>query len=420
MLQDYKNKKVCVVDNNVFTETAVTLSEHFGETYYHTPWVEAAPTSDRRMPGYGVPGLIRQNDIDFPDFRDKIDLWVFPHLYRPGLQVQLRSEGRRVWGSATAEWLELNRDEASKHFESLGLPRGKYKMIYGIDALREYLKTHDNVYIKVSVERGDFETKRSLNYAFIEPWLNNLQHTLGAKGKIAEFMVQDKIEAIAEIGYDGFNVWGQWPDRAMVGLEIKDKGYIGNVVDYANMPKAITDFTKAIAPTLEKEKYANILSTEHRILPDKSSIMNDLCARQGSPPSELMLYMVDNWPDIMYFGAEGRLVQPEWNADWGAEVVIDSSWHDQAFWQHIQFPKEVRNQIKLHNFCVIDGEYYVLPLRESTCGVVVGKGSTMEKARDSALEACKQIVGDYLDVHETSLNDAEEEIQKLENANLDV
>ena len=38
MLQDYKDKVCAVVDNGLFVEFAVTMSKHFGKTYYYSPW----------------------------------------------------------------------------------------------------------------------------------------------------------------------------------------------------------------------------------------------------------------------------------------------------------------------------------------------------------------------------------------------
>ena len=89
---------------------------------------------------------------------------------------------------------------------------------------------------------------------------------------------------------------------------------------------------------------------------DRTSYMNDFCARLGSPPSELYINMFANLPDILWYGAEGKLIDPEWTAQWGAEVIIDSSWHDDKYWQHIQFPEKIRDNVKLHQFTVIEDE----------------------------------------------------------------
>jgi hypothetical protein len=41
-------------------------------------------------------------------------------------------------------------------------------------------------------------------------------------------------------------------------------------------------------------------------------------------------------------------------------VLLISDWADQN-WMHVSFPDEVRDNVKLRNFCCIEGEYYVIP-----------------------------------------------------------
>ena len=413
MLQSYKDKKCCVVDNGIFEELAVSLSKHYGEVYYHTPWREAYPKRFKTGPGEGVPGIKRIDDIDDPDFQKKIDQWVFPDLYWSGYQKNLIERDFRVWGSRDGEQLELYRKEATNYFKKIGLPVGKFKMVKGVPALREYLKTHNDVYVKLPFYRGEMETKSCPNYKYVEPWLNHLEHSIGIDGLTVEFYVQDKLDAVAELGYDGFNVWGQWPKEALVGLEVKDKTYFGHVVPYKDMPKELTEYTEKISDTLKKYKYANHISTENRILADHTSVMNDACQRLGSPPSELYINMIDNLPDIYWYGSEGKLIEPEWNAPWGCEVIIDSTWHEDLFWQQVEFPEKYRDNVKLHHFKVIDGEYYVLPYPNTSVGAIVATGKSMEEARENCKKICDEVKGDFLEIHSDYLDDAEESIENL-------
>lgn len=411
----YSDKTCFVVDNGIFGEIAVKLAKEFGKVYYYSPWEEAFVKSNNRLPGEGIEGLIRQNEI----FRckDEVDLWVFPDLFHADLQLELESQGHRVWGSRDGEELELYRDESMRHLKKLGLPVAPYKMITGMENLKSYLKVHENVYVKVSVTRGDFETFHSKNYEYIMPKLDELEHKLGAKKLIAEFMVQEAIDDSVEIGYDGFGVDGQFPASAIMGLEVKDKGYVGHVNDYKDMPPAITDFTEAISETMKGYRYRNFFSTENRVTKDKKSFMNDFCARQGSPPSELYINMIDNLADVLYAGAEGELIDPIFKKKWGAEVVIDSFWSD-CNWQSIQFPDKIRDNVKLRQFCKIEDQYYIIPQSEGSTGIgaAVATGDTLEEAIKNVKEVCKEISGYYLTIHDDSLDDANDELEKLKNA----
>jgi hypothetical protein len=411
MLQSYKNKRVRIIDNGIFCEIAVKLSQWFGQVEYYSPWEEAYVKSNNRLVGDGIPGVKRQNRI-FDDI-DKVDLWVFPDLYHSDLQDYLEKKGKRVWGSRSGENLELYRAESKEHFKKLGLPVGNYKTIIGMDALRAELKPRRNVFVKVSVTRGDFESFHVKNYSLIEPKLDEMEHNLGEKKKIAEFIVEDGIDGV-EIGYDGYCIDGIFPKTALLGLEVKDKSYIGHVQQYANMPRQITDFTRAIGDTMKQAHYRNFMSTENRITPKGTSYMNDLCARQGSPPSELYINMFDNLPDIIWYGAEGKCIDPIISKPWGAECIIDSFWSDRN-WQAIQFPPEYRDNVKLRQFTRIKGQYYVIPQNEgsTTVGAVVGVGNTLEEAVKKVKDVAKKIEGYNLIVHDSALDKAQDEINKL-------
>ena len=216
------------------------------------------------------------------------------------------------------------------------------------------------------------------------------------------------------MGLDGYNVWGQWPDHAIAGLEIKNKGYIGKYKAFKDLPTELTDFCTAIAPTLKEYRYCNMLSTENRILKDHTSYMNDFCGRQGFPPSTSELNTITNWPRIMMEGARGVLVQPECPEPWSAEVTIDS-YDGDTIPQCIKFPKELRPYIKIRRACKIDGDYYSLPNYDHNkyCGAVVATGKTMEEAVKKCKETCNEVEGAGLIIHDYALDGAEEEIEKL-------
>lgn len=416
---DFKDKTVMIIDNGLFIELAITLSKSFGKVYYHTPWVNAFPQSNTRIVGVGVPGIERCND--YWDVKDEVDLWVFPDIYCGGLQLELESQGKRVWGSRKGDELELYRPETKKHLKSLGVNIGSYKVITGMENLREYLKANDNQYVKVSTTRGDMETFKAKNYNLVEPKLDELEYKLGAKKSMMQWVVEDAIPEAVEVGYDGYTIDGEFPKHAMAGIEIKDKSYLGIFKEYDKMPKQIKDVNSKVAPTLKEYGYKNFFCCEMRITKDGTPWVIDPMCRFGSPPGELVQNMYSNLAEILWYGAEGVLVEPKAAAKFGAEVLIHSSWADKN-WQPIEFPMELRDQYKFRNLTIIDGKYYVAPqgVGLPEIGAVVAQGDTKEEAIKKCKEYCEQIEGYYIECYPDSLDDATEEEAKLKEFGIEI
>lgn len=411
MLKDYSKLSCIVVDNGLFVDLATTLAKSFGKVYYYSPWVGAFPKSNSMMPGKGIPGVTRCDD--FWKIKDKVDLWVFPDVYFGSEQVELRSQGKRVWGSGFGEELELRRKESKEYLKKLGLNVGKYEVVTGLDKLRSYLKAKDNVWVKISTTRGDMETFHSSNYKNIEPRLDELEHSLGAKKKIMEFIVEDSIEDAVEVGYDGYTVDGQFPKKCMAGIETKARGYVGAFKDYKDMPKQIIEVNNKLSDTLRKYKYRNSFCVELRITKDGKAFCIDPLARLGSPPGDLVQLMYTNLPDILWFGAEGKCIDPIPAAKYGVELLLSSEWADKN-WQAISFPPSIRDNVKLRNLTVIDGEYYVIPSHLGLgLGAVVAVGNTIDEAINKAKKYAKQIETYDIDFDENSLDEAVKQNEKL-------
>lgn len=417
--KDYETKSVLVYDNGLFVELAATLAKDFGKVYYYSPWQSAFPKSNAMLVGQGIPGVERVNE--FEDHIDDTDLFVFPDVYAGALQRHLAGMGKRVWGSRMGEDLELDRMASKAYLQKLGVPIGKYTRVKGLTQLRAQLKLYGDQWVKVSCTRGDFESFHSKNYKNIEPRLDELEHNLGAKKHTQEFIVEDGINDAVEIGYDGYTVNGDFPDAAMIGVEVKDKGYIGHFVPASQMPDQITEINRVLYEALESFQYRNFLSMEMRITKDGTPWVIDPCCRMGSPPGELVQIMYTNLADIFWHGADGLLVNPIPAAEWGAELLIHSAWADKN-WQAIQFPKELRDHIKLRNLTVINREYYVVPQAVGLpeIGAVVATGNTVEEAMEKVKEVAEQIDGYFLDLFPDCLEDAQTEIATLKEYGIDL
>jgi hypothetical protein len=272
---DLKRKTALIWDNGLFAEFAVTLAKDFGRVLYFSSWVNGYPKSNAKMIGFGIPKVER---VDEPwSHLDEVDLFVFPDVYEGGLQEYLVSQGKRVWGCRGGDWLELDRPRSKEASRKLGIDVGPYKEIEGLDALRKHLKAHDDQYVKINSTRGDMETFHSPNYENAEPVLDHLEHTLGAKKKIMTFIVEQGINDAIEVGYDGFTIDGKFANGAIVGVEVKDKAYLGKTMTYGRLPENVRSVNDKLAPELKSCGYRGFISTEIRSNKDGDFLIDPCC-----------------------------------------------------------------------------------------------------------------------------------------------
>jgi len=413
----YSDKTVCVVDNSLFVELASTLAKSFGKVLYYAPWESAFPKSNQTLIGKGLPN-VRRIDSIWP-FLDDIDLFVFPDIFMGSLQVHLESIGKRVWGSRMGEDLEIKRVDAKIKMRKLGLNVGHFVVVEGFDDLRDYLKHHPNVYVKVSKTRGDLETLYAKNYAFVETVLDDLEHKLGAKKSIMEFIVEDAIDNAAELSYDGYTIDGKYPKNSMAGLEIKDRCLLMRARPYKELPNQVRETNAKIASLLGSYRYRNFFANELRITKDGTAYAIDPCCRMGSPPGGLLMYMIENLADVIWHGASGELVEPKLSGHWGAEMILYSEWADTQ-WLKLDIPKDIADNVKLKNRVLINNKTYVVPQNMGpSFGSVVATGDTMDQAIDRCKEVAEKVEGYCVHVMNDSIDKAKEEIEKLEKFGID-
>jgi hypothetical protein len=409
----YPTKSVCICDLGLFVSLAEHLSSEFGKTYYWSPWVSRFPQSNQTLLGTGIPGVERLSNI-WEKIID-IDLFVFPDVFLGPLQTHLRKLGKRVWGSAMAEELELFRGHSKRALTAAGMKVAPWQGVKGMSNLREYLKDNPNQYVKTDVTRGDMETFKAETYRMIEPRLDELDHHFGARKEHVKFTVEAGIDnAVPNLGYDGYTIDGEWPDKAMIGVEQKDKSYVGIVKDRKDWPKQIAESNAKVSPML-KEYEARTFFTLEMIIDKKGDpFIIDPCARFSSPCGELVQLMIQNLAEVLWEGAAGNLVQPEMAGKYGVEVLITSDWSEKQ-WMPVRYPGKVGNQVKLYDYCIIDRTRYVIPqvVAMSEIGAVVAVGNSMKEACASLEEVAEQVSGYRVEIDCRSLDEASAQIKKL-------
>ena len=82
-----------------------------------------------------------------------------------------------------------------------------------------------------------------------QPLLDDLASRLGPRQTTTVFIVEDPIEGI-EVGYDGTSIDGHFPAVASFGYEVKDAGYVGKVVDDADLPAVLREVNDKLSPAM--------------------------------------------------------------------------------------------------------------------------------------------------------------------------
>lgn len=411
---DLSTKTCLVIDTGLFSSLAQKLAESFKKVYYFSESVATYPTINPAFIGMGLPHVERVKQ--WMGLIDKIDLFVFPTTHYSETQIYLESIGKRVWGSRNGDELELDREVCKELMVDLGLPVGPYEIVKGTAALREYLKANKDVWVKISDYRGSFESFNSPDYQMIESRLDRIEESFGPNKTEIEFLCEDSLPDMTEIGYDGYVIDGQYPSAQICGIEVKDMGYISEFRKYADLPPELTKFNDAIAPELKKYGYRGFMSTEIRCGKNKIPYMIDFTARMPLPPGDLQQEMYTNLVEIMWFGADGILIDPIPAAKYGVEVIIKSDLAEKHF-QQVNYPKSIRQWVKLFNQERVQGRNIVIPqfpVGMAEVGAVLGIGDTLDDALAMVKENADQIKGDGIRIKMDAMDDAEKELRKSE------
>lgn len=325
---------------------------------------------------------------EFWPIKKEIDLFCFPDVELSGLQLELESQGFAVWGSRTGDDLELRREQFMEIVGKLGLDVPKYKVFEGMDDMREFLKHADNQYIKISRFRGNMETKHWRSWSMDENWLDWLSYTLGPVKDIMRFLVFEEIPTDLEIGGDTYSVRGQWPNTMLNGLEFKDTTYFSAVTKHNQMPEQLQEILEAFTPLLSKDDYRNQWSMEVRVKDEKSYFIDPTC-RGGMPSSGSQQIIWENFPEIIWAGANGELVEPEPAAKFSLECMVSTT-TDKESWDVLEFDEELFPNLRLSACCFINGRYCFPPdeFHGGDLGWLVTIGDTpsetLEKAKELA------------------------------------
>lgn len=412
-MSELSSKRVLVYDGGgLFVSLALRLAalKVFAKVDYFREWQDGFTNGRELIIGTGLEDYGVERLKYFWPAVDDYDLFVFPDCWQGDLQEYLRSIGKRVWGAGTKASLELARWKTKEHIKQIGLPHNPSEQVHGLENLRLYLQGHEGVFVKISAFRGLGETFESENYELSKGQLDELRSKYGALMDTIDFIVEKKIPDAEEVGYDGYCIDGEFPNQSFYGWEIKDKAYLGKLVDYDDLPDSVKEANTRLSYNMDG--YRQFWSTELREKDGKGYLI-DITARHASPAGETFMQAFDNLAEILWNGADGVLVHPKTESKFAAQIILCSEWAEQHA-AAITFPEEIRPFVKIYNHCRIDGVDYCMPqlAKMKQVGSVVGLGKTVEEACNAAKERAEQIKGYDLDAECDALDKAVKQMEE--------
>lgn len=373
---------ICVCDLGLFTEIALRLAREFKTVLYHVPWETEFPLTNDVVLGDGLGTISRITDPWEPEVFDRVDLFVYPDIFRSGWQLQMERMGKWVWGSRKADSLEIDRVKFKELQKSLGLPTPDYEVIRGITALRKYLETNDDVFVKADSKiRGSWETFHHQSMSQSGPELAKRELKNWGVREHIRFVVEKNLHSEIETGIDSPFI-GKWPETVVQGYEIKGQLILMAAQKYGELPDVIKTNSDALSTELERLQCLNNVSLEIKVNDGVGRVI-DPCIRFPNPGNGVQMEMISNLGEVMIMAASGKPVQPEYEFQFGIQAAII---HDQDSdqWKLTDIPHESRRWVKLMDFCCTEEGLCIIPRVPygEKIGWLLGMGNTVEECHN--------------------------------------
>lgn len=414
-----KDKTVAFVDYGNYIEVAMRLareSDGFGKVLYFCDWRCAYPKYDGHAVGDGVDSILPnfKHVTSIYDIMPEVDVWVFPDVYMGDVQEWLIEQGHLVFGAVRGENMELYRDKMKMHLKELGLQVADWSPLTGLDDLRSHLKENKDLWVKTNKFRGSMESFYHEDYDLSVARLDRFEHTLGLFKNRQTFTVEAPIKDSVDFAVDLITSDGKFPLKSLMGVEQKDKSYVGVFADLSKAPKGIIEIHQKLAKTLRTYHYRMALSLESRITKDGTAYLLDPCCRFPQPPTSLYIEMYDNFPQLVWDVANGETPNIQSKYKYGAQLILKSEFAKTDF-VRVKFPEKIQNFVKIKNLCIEDGMWNFIPQEHdmSEIGAVIGMGNTLKDAKQMCIKNAEMVTGDGVFWDKTTLDAADRDIEQL-------
>jgi len=367
-------KKFLVYDYGLFAEHAAALANGGkNKVFYYTPWQSDFPAFRDFIIGQGT-GV--EKILYFWDHVDEADCIVNFDVYGNDAMAYLREKGHRVYGSGKGEILEDDRWLFKKVMKKIGLPVNNAVKIKGTPALREYLKTNKDKYVKIDLFRRDVESFHSKDYNSIELVLNEIDSTFGPFKDNFEFIIEEAIKGDSvEPGSDVFFNGNEFVKPYLYGYEIEKAFYIGRFTN--ELPPQMQNTLDKLTPILRKLDYRGAMSIEEKVVSKDKSYPIDICARQPAPLSAGYVEWIKNYAELVWKIAGKEQVRIDPIANYVGALPLESQ-HANENWVRIIFDEKYRKYVKFRKFAKYQSHYYAVPSLTSII-VLVAWGRSVEE-----------------------------------------
>ena len=384
-----------VLDGGIFTDLANALGGDGNEVIYCTPWQSMYPEFKNFSIGLGFENLKKAdkhgNPLLFWDEVEKADCVVNYDVHMNDALAFIKKvyPEKSVFGAGRGERVEADRIFLKKLIDALELDQVPHKIIKGVTALKEYIKTNPDKYVKLSIFRGDAESFHAKNLDFNRADFLKLELALGIQCEEMFFIVEDMIDAKCEIGYDGTFCKTEYADKCFVGIENAKNAYIAKVCDYEEIPAPIFDTMEALAPALEKMDWRGFISTEERIVSLREHYLIDVCSRAPSPLSALYPVFIKNYREFVYKTGLGQFCPMDIDVKYVGAFAL-SSLRGKEEYLSIEVKPKDRDKVRFQSVTQRDGKLYGVKGNE-IIATLVASGDSKEEVIDK-LKECSKLV----------------------------
>jgi hypothetical protein len=420
-MTDLSGLKILILDYGNNVSFAIKMGEAFGTVFYWSgPYVtNSFPTHNVEDIANNVSNLVKVKE--WAEAYEEADMVAFCDSMEPKLQHWMRSHGMPVFGCGFADKLEHDRLYLKETLKELGLPVGIYYTAHGLDELEQILIGAKNVYVKGSV-RGNGETWKHKDWRLTKRPFMKLRTEMGLYANRETYIVEEEISCIGETGFDGFFSGNSFAPIGICGVEVKDASFLGRFVRYQLLPECIKSVTDKLAPIFEEMEYNGQHSNEIMISKDKRGFLIDNSNRIPSPPGEVMMEAITNYPEVVWKIANGQIPNIQHEHEWVGQVIIksDIAADDES---PLIVPDEFKKNVKIKNLSIDeDGTWYFVPspgLGMKEIGSLVATGNSAYEVIKLIEKIADSIQGFDTRMNVASLHEAKKSIDKLMKAGID-
>lgn len=386
--------KFSVLDQGIMVTQSQALSANGKHTVkYYSNWQRSEPCFSDFQPGMGVEHIEKVKN--FFDTVEESDCLVNFDCYDQDSIEFLKNKypNKSVFGSGRGVWIENDRWKLKQLIQKLGLPLQKSWHIIGVPKLREFLKSHPNVYIKTNLWRSDCESFHAKSYDFVEMRLNALMVKYGAMADTVEFIAEEMLDSKVEIGVDCFFSKTDYLDQCFLAYEIKKEWYLGLNTTVRDLPPKIKLWMDKLKPTLQSFDYRSGLSFEWKVMEDGTCYLLDICARLLSPVSVAYPKWIKNWPEAVYRIGKGEKIDLNIPYKYVAAIFFQSELGKD---ENVMVDVKDLEKVKLMCFSKNNGKYYSVK-GAKTLAIAVSEGKTWQECVENLKKNAESVDADELD-----------------------